>query len=93
MAQQRGDCKAIVFAIIAKAQKKLSFFEFAFLHHALVRFVDALDPIEELAIAVRKLPDNLIKTFGRIPIRITTRELNFLSEAKSVLGHTPLHCC
>jgi hypothetical protein len=93
MAQRRQDCKANVLATVAKIQKNLSFFELTFLHHALVRFTHALDPIVELAIAIRKLPDNLIKTFGGIPIRIPTRELNFLSEAKSVLGHTPLHCC
>jgi len=92
MAQPRQDCKTTVFATIAKAQKDLSFFELAFLHHTLVRFADALDPIVKLAIAIGKLPDNFIKTFCGIPIRISARELNLLSEAKSVLGHTPLHC-
>jgi hypothetical protein len=84
-------CKTQIQSVTANARKRLSFFEFALFDNALVRFAKTFNAIVKFAIAVWQLADDLVKTLRGISIGIATRELNFLPEAKSVIGHAPLH--
>jgi hypothetical protein len=59
-----ANCKTPAVRHAANARKRLSFFELAFLHDAFVRLAHAFDAVMLLAIAVRKLSDNFIKTVG-----------------------------
>src|SRR5206468_10654136 len=64
----------------------------AFLGDPFVRFSRTLDPVMELAGAVRKLAHDLVKTVRCHPERIAAAQLNFLTYPKPMRGHARLHC-
>jgi hypothetical protein len=64
--------------------------QLAFLHHPLVRLTQALDPVLQLTIDVRKLPHDLILAVRGGLKRMDADQLNLLAWTESVLGHCHL---
>src|SRR5439155_9428979 len=65
--------------------------ELALFCDPLVRFSGALDPVRELAGAVRKLANDLVGAHRCHP-RAMAAQLNFLADSKPVRRHARLHC-
>src|SRR5207237_7330648 len=68
--------------------KFLDLVELALLHHPFVVLPDALDPVEKLAVLVRKSANHLVLTRRCGSIGETAHQLDVLADQESVFCHS-----